>query len=267
MKKILIIPIICILALVAVLTSCGKKATEYGDITLIGSDKALIKFNYECMYSDSRSVFIKVNGVRASNLITNRTPYPGGGYNTNGLNYPDFLVEDPGAKEISVILPHKIDNGTDSIELYKTTVQLEAGKKYSFNIADVSPNTKSVLVNEDFTLPAIGYTRLHFVNLMPNVPAIDLYYGTATTTDQSSDSLVVANVPYMGVSPDFTMHTVSKTWKIRAAGAAKTSATVIASYTSSSTVASQRVLTAFATGYSGLTTSAQKPYIAFFLVR
>lgn len=267
MKKISIIPILCILTLVATLTSCGKKATEYGDITLIGSDKALLKFNYECMYSDGRSVFIKINGVRASNLITNRTPYPGGGYNTNGSNYPDFLAEDPGSKEISVVLPHKVDNGTDSLELYKTTVELEAGKKYSFNIADVAPNTKSVLVNEDFTLPPVGSTRIHLVNLMPNVPAIDLYYGTATTADQSTDSLVVANVPYLGVSPDFIMKTASKTWKIRAAGAAKTSATVIASYTSASTVASQRVLTAFATGYSGLTTAAQKPYIAFFLVR
>jgi hypothetical protein len=154
--------------------------------------------------------------------------------------------------------------------LYNTTLNLEAGKKYSLHIADTAATTKSFLTEENFAMPDSGFARHRFVNLMPNVPSIDLYYGPATATvgDQTLDTLKASNIGFMQISPEFLIkQQTAKTWKIRPAGAPKTAATIIASYLSASTLVERRVLTVFATGYNGKTTTAQKPYLSFYLVR
>jgi hypothetical protein len=181
-----------------------------------------------------------------------------------------LLIIDPGTVTVSVIQPHKIDTGLDSVVLYTTAFQAESGKNYNLHITDTAATTKNVLTQQDLTLPDSSVVRYKFINLMPNVPAIDLYYGiaSATAADQSADSLVLSNASYLQMSNSFTLKAgVLKTWKIRPAGAAKTTATILASYSSTSVVANQRVFTAFASGYAGKTSTAQKPYVSFFLVR
>ncbi|WP_342645465.1 DUF4397 domain-containing protein [Mucilaginibacter sp. CSA2-8R] len=247
---------------------CTKTVLDYGKTEKQSSDQALLKINYVSAYANNRSVYFKLNDQRVSGLLTWRTPFPGGGYNTGGSNTSDFLQVNPGNVKLSVVLPRKVDNGTDSLELYSTTLQIAAGKNYTVHITDTAATTKSLLTEENFTRPDTATTRYRFVNLMPNVPSVDVYYGTATAADQSTDSLLLSNVPYLQMSNEFKLRAGnSKTWKIRAAGAAKTSATVIASYLSASVVLNQRVYTAFACGYNGKTTAAQKPYVSFFLVR
>jgi len=269
MKKITIISI-CILAIVIVVAGCKKNIINYGDIQKLDGSEALLKINYASQYANNRSIFLKINDVRVSNLITGRTPFPGGGYNTGGASTNDFLtIFNPGTVKISVVLPHKPDVGTDSLELYSTTIQLAAGKKYVAHITDTATTTKTLLTEENFTKPDSSFSRYRFTNLMPNVPAIDLYYGATSSTaaDQSSDSLLVSNVGYLTISPEFLLKVMpARNWKIRPAGAAKTKATVLATYTSASVILSQRVYTIFASGYSGKT-NTQKPYVSFFLVR
>jgi hypothetical protein len=269
MKKNSIIAI-CAIALAAIVIGCGKVALDYGNIQKLDDSQALLRINYVSQYANNRSVFFKVNDQRISSAVTARTPYPGGGYNTGGGNTADFLQFPAGTINFSVVMPHKIDNGTDSLVLYTTTFQLAGGKAYSAHITDTLANTKSLLTEETLMLTDSSYSRFHFVNLMPNVPAMDLYYGSAavTATDQSTDSLIVGNVAYLQNTPDFRIkiNGANKIWKIRAAGAAKNNTTVIASYTSTSVPASTRVFTAFASGYNGKT-NTQKPYISFFLVR
>lgn len=147
---------------------------------------------------------------------------------------------------------------------------MDAGKTYIAHITDTAANTKSVLTQENVALPDTNYARFHFLNLMPNVPAVDIYYGTVATTvaDQKSDSLMVSNLGYLKNSGDikFKINGANGIWKIRAAGAPRINNT-IASYTSTSVPLSQRVFCGFALGYSGKTTTAQKPYISFLLVR
>ena len=95
---------------------------------------------------------------------------------------------------------------------------------------------------------------------MPNVPAIDLYYGTTR---------VATNIPYLGSTDyfDLAVPTTALAWTIRATGTAATS-TALATYTSINTNLNQRVYTAFASGYSGLpTTDPRRPFVAFYLVR
>lgn len=268
MKNIPIIAV-CVFALASIIYGCTKNVLDYGDIQKITADQALLKINYGSQYANNRAVFIKINDQRISSLITGRQPYPGGGYNTGGNNTADFLQVTSGAVKVSVVLPKKINDGTDSIVLYNTTVNIEAGKNYVVHITDTAATTSSLLTEESFAKPDSLTTRYHFVNLMPNVPSIDLYYGTATGSDQSTDSLLVGGIDYLKNSADFTIKnatTTFKTFKIRAAGAARTSATVLASYLPTTMSTSRRSYVAFATGYSGKT-GTQKPYISFFLIR
>lgn len=268
MKKKLIIYAFILFAVVCI-TSCKKNVINHGAVELIDDTKALLKFNYASQYSNNRSVYIKINDQRISNLITGRTPFPGGGYNTGGASTPDFLGVTAGNLKISIGLPHKPDNGTDSLILFSTNINVAGGKRYSVHITDTAATTKTVLTEENFAMPDTATARYRFINLMPNVPAIDLWFGSTapTAADQSTDSLVVSNAAYLTITPEFKMRAgVSRYWKIRAAGAAKTAATVLASYTSTSSVANRRVYTAFASGYSGKT-GTQKPYISFYLIR
>lgn len=278
MKRISIIAICTMVVVSAVIVGCVKNVLNYGDIKKLDDTQALLKINYASQYANNRTVFFKINGQRVSYLVTGRTPFPGGGYNTGGANSADFMQVPAGDVKFAVGLPRKVDNGTDSLELYSTTVQLTGGKIYVLHVTDTAATTKSLLTEQNFTLPDSTIARFNFINLMPNVPAIDLYYGSAavTATDQSTDSLLVGNVAYMQASREFTIRyngllngvTTNKIFKIRPAGAPTNATSLLATYTSASVPANQRVFYAFASGYSGkVSPSTQRPYISFTLIR
>jgi hypothetical protein len=247
--------IICfVLAVALVSTGCKKNEIKYGEFENITSDQSLLKVNFVSGYASNPAVQFVINGERVSNLITSRTPYPGGGYNTGGGSTPDYLALTAGSKDFKISIPKKGTN-TDSLVLYTTTFNLEAGKTYTAHITDTAANTKSLITADNLTKPDSGYAKLRFVNLMPNVPAIDLYYGTTK---------VASNIAYLSNSDYFTIQTPSTTlaWTTREAGTAATSP-ALATYTSASTTASQRIFTAFAMGYKGSTDAVRKPYISF----
>ncbi|SEN93024.1 protein of unknown function [bacterium A37T11] len=247
---------------------CEKQGFDYGDLTKYDNTKALVKINYASAYPKDPAVAIKFNGSRVTPLIIGRTPYPGGGYNTNGPSNPDYLMVDPGNLKVDVILPKKIDDGTDSLILYSANYTLEGGTPYTLHIADTAQLTKSVLIPEQFQMPDSGYARYRFINLMPNVPAIDLYYGQ-NATSVVGERLVASNIKYMEIGEYFTINRAStRTWKIRAAGAdATTINTVLASYAGTGALGNQREYTIYAMGYQGNTLPSGKPYISFLLVR
>lgn len=259
--------LLVLLCLLLFFSSCGKNILDYGEVTKISEDMPLIKINYASAYQDDRFVVVRFNGNRVTSRIQNRSPFPGGGYNTRGDVRPDYLTVNPGAVELKVGLPFKKDNGLDSLVLYKSTINIETGKRYVVHIADTLSLTKSVLTEENFLLPDSGYAVYRLINLMPNVPAIDLYYGTSAA-DNTADRLVASNIKYLGISDYFKLNRyAARTWKIRPAGAAITTATVLANYTGSGSLLSQRTYTVYAMGYNGLTTAAQKPYLSFFHIR
>jgi acyl carrier protein len=248
-------------------SSCEKTVGDYGDVRKFDESQPLIKINYASPYKDDRLVIVKFNGRRVTSLIQNRTPFPGGGYNTRGDVRADYLTVDPGQVKVTIALPFKKDTGLDSLELYNTTMTIESGKKYVIHFADTAANTKSVLTEENFMKPDSGYAAYRFINLMPNAPAVDLYYGTSAT-DHTADRLVAGNVGYLTTSNYFTLNRyAARTWKVRAAGAALTTATILASYTSASTLLNQRTYMIYAHGYAGLTTATEKPYVSFFHIR
>jgi hypothetical protein len=254
MKKILTISALAFS--IAFVSGCEKEADLVANAESVAANKALLKINFVSTYAANPSVQFKLNDVRVSNLITARTPYPGGGYNTGGGSTNDYLAVDPGTIAMSIAIPNKNTN-TDSIMLFKTNLTLDPGKNYTAHITDTAANTKVLLTLDDVNAPDTGLVKYRFVNLMPNVPAIDLYYDTIK---------VASNIAYLTSSNYFTMPVpaASLTWSIREANAAPTS-TALATYSSANTILRQRVYTAFALGYKGATDATRKPYVSFYL--
>lgn len=264
MKKIFSIISIVSVAAVLLFNGCKKNAINYSDFEYVDANQARIKVNYNVAFYNDPLVQIKINGVRVSGTnVQTRFPFPGGGFNTLGGSTGDYLPINPGTTEVLISIPKK-GTSIDSVEIYKTTMTTAPGKSYSLHVAD-SLSRKGLPVEEDTSLPDSGFVRFRFVNLMANVPAIDLYLGT---------TLVAANVPFMEIGPAFTLPTsqalISTTWAIRPAGALPTS-TAIATYNSASTLLSRRVYTVFATGYNGYntatTTERRRPFVSFYYVR
>lgn len=262
MKTIKIFSTIAMVSLFAVLlfAGCDKNEIKYSDYELVDPNQALIKVNYNVAFKADPYVQVKINGTRVSGTtIKTRYPFPGGGLNTLGGATGDYLPVNPGNLEVSITIPKK-GTSIDSVDIYKTNFAAGAGKRYTLQVADTAAR-KGLVLEEDATLPDSGFVRMTFVNLMPNVPAIDLYVGTLK---------VASNIAFMSASAPFTLPTsqavTSTTWAIRPAGASSTS-TALATYNSASTITNKRVYTAFATGYSGLTDAARKPYISFYYVK
>jgi hypothetical protein len=256
MRKILS-SIVILFSIAILFAGCKKNEINYGETEAI-TGKALLKINYVSGYAANPSVQLSINNTRVSNLITSRTPFPGGGFNTGGGSTPDYLAVNPGNLEISVAIPKRLTN-TDSVLLHKSSIKVEENKNYTVHITDTAANTKAVLTVDDLTIPEEGKARYKFVHLMPNVPALDLYFGTTK---------VASNIAYLGVSDYFevAVPTSATAWNIREAGTSATS-TALATYSSASTYTNRRVYTTFALGYKGITstTDARRPFVSFFL--
>lgn len=249
------------------LFGCKEGIQDFGDLDFTTANDAIVKINMASVYPDDRYMYVRFNGNRVTPLIRAREPYPGGGYNTRGDSRPDFLKILAGKVNIKVCLPYRIDNGLDSIVLNEQDVVLERGKQYSVHITDTSANTKMFVSEESLARPDSSLAMYRFVNLMPNVEALDLYYGAAANS-AAQDSLIAKNIKYGEVSQYFTIRrATTRTWKVRRAGDPVADTNVLALYTNASSTLNSRSYTAYALGYSGFTSTIMKPYISFYLVR
>lgn len=241
------------------ITACKKQIAEPVALFRIPDvDAAKLKINFASIHRNNPSVQIKLNNERVSNLITARTPFPGGGFNTGGDNRPDYLALKPGEAAVSISLPNA-GTSQDSVKLLSAQVTLQSRKYYTLHTADTGTNIKTLLIEDDATNAPAGFSKYRFVNLIPDASAIDLYYGP---------TLVASNVPYLGNTQVFTMAVpaTALAWTIRVAGSAPTS-TALATYTSANTNLATRSYTAFAMGYRAVTSTSdvRRPFISFFL--
>lgn len=219
------------------------RVSNYLDAT----EQAQVKVNFFSMYRSLPAYHIKINDVRVSSSLSlspNPTPFPGGGLNTGGGSTADYLSIAPGTPKVSIALP-KAGTNDDSAQITSASPTLEAGKKYSLYFADTAANMISLLVIDTLARPDSGYAKYKFVNLMPDLPALDLYIGTTK---------VASNIPYKGVSPSFLVSTgsASTTWAIRTVGGTAN----LITYASASTINNRRVYTVVARGYNSVTSTA-----------
>lgn len=232
--------------LAAVLAGCDKEIVTQLD-TESNFGKGNLKIIHASAYAVNYSAKLKVNDVWVSGIITNTTPFPGGGLNTGGSSSPWYLALNPGVNKITLSVP-KVGTGVDSIPLYSGSVGLEHDKYYSAYLTDTSVKTQLVFITENKELPADGVSRFKFINLMPNQPSLDLYWGT---------NKVASDIKYTTASPDFTLPRGDTAhWYIRPAGALPTTAPIAfypTALPTSQAIPNQRLLTVFARGYSGST--------------
>jgi len=242
-------------SLVLLFAGC-EKSTDYNAVfSEPGANDARLKVIYASAYALNPLVQLSIDDVRVSGLITGRTPFPGGGYNTAGSNFPDYLVVAPGSRKFTVSIPKKGTN-VDSVVLFSTQIAVEAGKSQTLNVMDTLSKTKTLVVTDVIEQPIGGTVKYRFVNLMPNAPLLDLYYGTTR---------VATGIAYNTPGIVFSMSVPAVTnlsWAIRETGTSATS-TALAVYASANTVTNQRMFTAFAMGYKSSTSATLKPYISF----
>lgn len=227
-------------------SSCEKntfRTSNYFDV----NDQAQVKVNFFSMYRALPPYQIKINDVRVSNNLSispNPTPFPGGGLNTGGLSTADYLAIAPGVTKFDITLP-KIGTSDDSVQLATFSPTLDAGKKYSLYYADTAAKMVTLLVPDTLARPDSGYAKYKFVNLMPDLPALDLYIGTTK---------VASNIAYKETSPSFLVATdfASTTWAIRTVGGTAN----LITYASASSLSNQRVYTVIARGYNSITATA-----------
>jgi hypothetical protein len=207
--------------------------------------QAHFKVNYASPYKNNPAVQVKIDGNRVSNNITYNTPFPGGGLNTGGSNNADYMNFAPGSHTMSLSIP-KVGTGEDSIELFKTTVELNGDVPYTLHVTDTAANTQALLLTDIVNLPDSGISRFSFINLVPG-SSMDLYFGPLK---------LASNVAYKASTDTFSIPAAtSYQFALRLAGSAPTS-TALATYpitgTTTYAIPNQRAFTAYARGYTGL---------------
>jgi len=224
----------------------------------------LLKINVAFAYTvNYNTMLIKVNGQVVSNAIATRTPFPGGGYNTNGSNFALYLSVPKGSNTVSVVLP-KVGTTTDSLVFFSGTVNIPDNAPYTLHVTDTAANVKSLLVKNLINAVDSGFCRFRFVNLIPNLPAVDLYL---------NGTLMKSNIAYLSTTDTFSVRIganapnyasfTTPTWAVRPAGALATS-TATATYASTNSLQNAVVMTIFSMGYSG-STGTRLPYVSFIL--
>jgi hypothetical protein len=243
MKKFAAI-ITILFATVAFMGGCEKNSWKTREITY-PEGKALVKIGLFTAYSVNSPIRVAINGQMMSNELLYPIPFPGGGLNTNGSLNSDYLMIEPGNAKIELFI---MNQGTPKpiSKLLESNIDMEADKRYTLFLADTAGNTAAWVVRDDTPTPDSGFSRIKFVNAMPNVASMDLYKGT----NASTATLLVANVAYKGVSDYVNVTPGTDSFFVRRAGD-PVSATPIARRAFA--LANQRIYTIFSRGYNGTT--------------
>jgi Domain of unknown function (DUF4397) len=235
------------------LTACKKNQVSTIENTPITG--AQVKFGYWVAKAINPATQIKIDGQRLSYNLTYAVSFPGGGANQGGSNTNDYLDVPVSIKNLSLSTPN-VGTNNDSIVIYTGPLGLAAGQKYSLMFTD-SSNVTATLLNDnwDAFIPANNTTSvLRFFNGMPNVPAVDVYFGTSTTP-------VFTNIAYKAASTTYALIPLGTTnIVLRPAGALPTSTPIV---TYGAAIAGGRVYTAIGRGYNGITgTDIRRPLVS-----
>lgn len=242
MKRLLSITVIAVVVVTAI-NSCKKNSFSITERTQ-PEGKALVKIGLFNAYNTTSNIRISINGTFVSNELVHPTAFPGGGLNMLGLSNADYLQVDPGNNKFEFFT---MNTGTpvSASKLFETSQTLEAGKRVTLFVTDTLQNTTALLINDNMAMPDSGFVRIKFVNLIPNVPALDLYKGTNALTD----SLLISNIAYKGVSDYINIQSGTDSFFVRPAGLPKTAIPVARR---SFALSNQRNYTLLSRGYNGI---------------
>ena len=240
---------VALLLSAGIIAACKKNTYKISERTEV-SNSALVKIGFFAGSKNNPSMQMKVDGNRVSPSLIYNTPFPGGGLNTLGSNHSDYLTFTPGEHTISFSIP-KVGTNIDSVAVLEKKFDLSTGKQTIF-LADSMPNITTYLVKDAADHPTdSGKVRVKFVNLLPNVAAIDFYRNT---------ELVAANVPFNGVAEYKDIFAGNANFWILSAGTNDTLNT-----TRAINMGAGRIYTLFSRGYKG-GTGTLVPHISAMIV-
>lgn len=217
------------------LAACQKNTYKITERTEV-SNSALVKIGFFAGSVLNPSMQLKVNGERVSPLLVYNTPFPGGGLNTLGSNHSDYLTFTPGEYTFSWSIP-KVGTNVDSVSVLEEKITLTATKQTIF-VSDSIPKVTTYLVKDAVEHPTdSGRVRVKFVNLIPNVAAVDFYRNT---------ELIASNVPYKGVVEYKDIFAGSVNYFVKEAGSATN-----LNAAKPINLAVGRIYTLFSRGYKG----------------
>jgi hypothetical protein len=210
---------------------------------------ASVKLGYFSQYIAANNVGVqaKFDTTRISNTFTSPTPYPGGGFNTGGNSFADYLAIEPGTRNLIISIP-KANSRVDSVIRFNGPVNLTANLRQTIMLTDTGANTAATVLIDDITAPTgASVARAKFFNGMPGT-TLDFYI-------RSSLGIFVGpkNIPYKSVSNyfDFPAGLSNDTLDVVNTGTNYTTATVpLARYVWASTnIIPTRVYTILSAGY------------------
>jgi hypothetical protein len=174
-------------------------------------NKALVKLALFNAPTVAPTLLVYNNGERISGalpLTPNGYPFPGGGFNTAGSSNGDYLALNPGSNKFEF---YTTNPGTANIitKFFETTQTFDANKKYTVYTTDTAANAVAITAPDDAAAPDSGFSRIRFVNLIPNTAAVDFYKG---------NTLLKSNVKYKEFTDFFDVQYGSDSFSVRIAG-------------------------------------------------
>ncbi|MEJ7738911.1 MAG: DUF4397 domain-containing protein [Chitinophagaceae bacterium] len=226
----------------AALAACEKNTYKITERTN-PQGKGRVKIGLFSAYTLTPPVRVSINNVTVSNELVHPISFPGGGLNMNGSSNSDYLQLNPGTAKFEFFV---MNPGTHvpASKMFETTQTVEPDKRYTLYVTDTAQNTTAILVNDETTAPDSGMARIKWVNILPNIPVLDLYKGT----NASSAVLILANIAYKSSSAYMNVPAGVDSFFIRQAGSPATSVPVARRGFS---LSNQRLYTILSRGYSG----------------
>lgn len=205
------------------LTACEKnKLAEKVEIDPSGT--ASVKLGYFSQYIAANNVGVqaKFDNERVTNTFTSPTPYPGGGFNTGGNSFADYLSIAAGTRNLIISIP-KAGSSSDSVVRFNGPVNLTPDVRQTVMLTDTGANTAATVVIDDITTPmGNSVARAKFFNGMPGT-TLDFYI-------RSSQGIFIGpkNIAYKSVSSyfDFPAGLSNDTLDVVNAGTTYTTTTV-----------------------------------------
>lgn len=242
------------LLLLLSIIGCEKNTYQVTERT-VNDGAAQVKLGYFSAYTVTPNTILYVNDAPVSNTLAAPISFPGGGFNMGGLSNGDYLFIKPGSTKISGFRPIQ---GTGNImtKLFEFTQEFNGNTNYTFYITDTASSTAGFALEDTKVKPDSGFARCKFVNIMPNLPAVDLYKGP----NLAGAVLLQGNISYKAASPSFDITLpLIDSFYIRPAGAATTTPPIARRLFS---FANQRIYTMLARGYNGSTSTNLAPNLS-----
>ncbi len=182
--------IILLISLSAAVISCDKaplRSTE----TFEPTDKAFVRF---ALYSPGTpAVLIKANDVK----INGNTTLGNGGLFPSSTTTPIYAAVPVGG--IFKLTLANTGTQNDSVVLFNSKLDVEAGKFYSLTLADTGINRTAFIINDQFLPQKDSFLSVRLINAMVGSTLTLLRIDSATATDVVRDTLA-KNIPYKGNS-------------------------------------------------------------------